>query len=487
MREDAPKEEGKPEIEKTPEPKAEAEASGELPEIQKKLREKLKDRMAGRKSKEEPAADDRVVKPGEKAPDKKDAKKEEKKVEPTEDKPAKIKVTPKKTHEEDLARAMADASLAAKTAMEMVSESKKPKPESKANDPMDSLPDEIRDQVPIFEVMEKRFPDKYKGIRDRYVKTAAKTMEYKANWEKENKGQKFNGTDEEHNDFFADNAVKWEERDYQRAIAAMESETVVAEERKRSEEKIRELEAKSLVGELEPAIRGRQAQVARGILKELDETYEGIITEDARLDKDKFEALKNSNPLAAKAIVSDLAPLAQFVRETEKLFHPSGHFKFDPANQVHQDIYEFAVAQEKAIKGLPSAQQLDADGRKFATKAEYDALSPERLDDYWTINRNTLIALKSQSVSGILKEKLKELDADFELVAKSKGFTKGPVAKPADGGKLATSTKSNGTNGKVETPSAAGESKTDTLNSGSNITPGDFRSSLKAVMRGHKV
>lgn len=466
---------------KTPAP--EVDKKTEVSEIQAKLRQKFKEQL--KSSSPEPKSESKIVEP-----EKEKKTKEEKKAdEPPKEEKKKVKVTQKpKSNEDDLVRAAADSAAAARAAVEMVSKKTTEAPvpkKSELESKIEALPEALKENIPIFKAMEEKWPDKYKGISDKYLKSAIKTAEYTKSWEKENPGQTFDAKDEQHSSFFEENEVNWEERDYARAIAAIESGQAVAEERKKSDEKIRALEARNTVQELEPAIRTKQSSMAREILKDLTPQLEDLVTDEARINEKALAKLKEEDPFTADAVLSELAPLALFVRETEKLLHPSGLFHYDESNPIHLAILNFWSDQEKRIKG--SDQERDEKGRKFLSMPEWNNTPDNLKDRYWTLDKDQLIELRKESAHTELKKKLEDLTQRIEKTAKFKGFIKNDAPPVANGEVKEEKAEPNESSKKPSGPSAAGEIKTDTLAGKSTNTPTDFRSILKAKLRGASI
>lgn len=453
----------------------------------KQATEKIKARFKGKtyEEKPDPAKNGPATPPP--------AEKEKKEKPPKEEKPeAKEEPVAAKESTEELVNAVKESSAATRAALELVARQERkqqpstPAPPAKSplEQKLERLPDNVREEVPILQAMEERFPDKYKGIVNRYADAAQKTLRYAEQWEKDHPGEQFDAKSEEHNDFFRNNEVTWDDRDYQRAAARVELQPELEKERKRTDEQLRGAEIKATQGELEPVIRQAQGAIARATLKEVAPNHVDVVLPSGHINEEVYKKLSDEDPLVAKAIVTELGPLAMFVREAEKLFHPSGFFEFDSNNPAHMEIYQVAIEEEKRIKALPLQRQRDGDGRLFATRAEYLELTDREQGDRWIIGKGALIEQRRKAAATKLKESIDMVEKTVEKVAKARGYVKADAPKPGAEAKAEPAKEAAPNNTPPPGPGSIGQTKVDTLKSPSDAQPTDFRSRLKQMMRG---
>jgi hypothetical protein len=125
-------------------------------------------------------------------------------------KPAEKPEPPQQPDYESLVKAAAEGAARA-----IKPEEKKPEPP-----PEDDLPAEEKRKLAVLSQMEKNWPDKYKGLEQRYRGSLDKLLAYAERWEKEHPGKEFDEAekDEEgneiHKEFLDKNDVDWEDDDY---------------------------------------------------------------------------------------------------------------------------------------------------------------------------------------------------------------------------------------------------------------------------------
>lgn len=437
------------------------------------VRNSLKNRLKGKpdpepepEKKEEPKPEDKKVE-------------EPKKEEPKKKAAPKAKVEPKELPVLDPHQIAAEA---ARAAIDLTK--RKPEPEVKFEPKKDTiedkLPEQYREDLPVLRYMEKKFPEKYKGLADKFINGSLKIEQYRDQWEKENPGKEFNPEDEDHNPFFERNEVTWNDKDYARAMAAMEAESAAERERRKYSKEIEELKSKDLERELEPSIRRIQGSVAKGLLSELDKSFDGLVDDNGNVIRAAAEKLQEEDPIRFEIAMGEAAALSKFVKETEKLFHPSGKFGFDKNNPTHLEIYDFAMAQEANLSRLPANQQRNDEGKMFATRGEYAQMTPEQQKRFWQLEKEDLQFLRAELAKKRAKQDIDAEEARINKILERRGLVPKEVKKEEPKKKEEPVTAKE----KPDGPSGATGGKISSSAEVGGDAPKDLSSILKNAMRG---
>lgn len=456
-------------------------------EISEGIKTLLKERLKGKpappreeKKKEDPKPPKAEEKPKEEKPKAEEKPKEEEE----ELKPSKVKVTKKVAAPPPDIRAIATeaATAAARAAMD-VSTVKKPPGVTAMEQQMEQLTEESRQDVPVLRKMEEKWPDKYKGLTEKFVKASAMEEAYKSKWKKENPGTPFNADDEEHAGFYEANDVDWNDRDFGRALASIETEAAMVDERKKVNEKLKDVEGRLAEKDLEPTIRAHQTHVARELVQGLDKDFAGLIEENGKINQKEMERLKDVDGFKLDTILGAAAELARLVDSAERMMHPSGLFKLAGETKAYLE------EQEGKLKwsGPDGERPRLKDGRFFVTHEEWEKkVKPEEQHLVWKLSAPDLVQLKQEELMETTKARLTDWDKRFEKMIAARGYVKGQTQQTTSSEK--PKSESERVVAAKPSPPAATESvKVDT-----SVAPGtkaepDFKVKLKAALRGESV
>lgn len=452
-----------------------------MAQISEGLRKQFKDKMAG--------------KPAEKNEEKKDAKEPEKKAkeakepekaaaEPEKKEPEKkpVRVSRKAVVDQEgmVARAASAAAKAAVEAAVIKKPGEPPKPSIESD--IERLPDEYKRDVKILQKMEEMLPEKYKGKSDEFIRKAIKADEYARKWETANPGQEFDKDAEEHNAFFEKNDVNWDDDDFENAKDELRIGPKLAKERERIDKQLEEMRTKDLQREIEPVISQKKASVARHVIAEIDKDFVGMVDQDGRINKPELDKLRGIDEVKTDAILLAANQAAKFVDTVERIFHPTGKFKFDEKNGDHVAVAQFLIEQEDKILGSDEQVQLDNSGRQFVTRAQYGELSPAQKRNYWCLTPDDLVYLKTLEAKLMAKDTIKTEEERLSRIAEARGWKlkSGDEQEPEKKDKPVVKAKPDSPSGgegvKVDPPSKEPVKATD-----------GFSNRLKAVLRGQKV
>lgn len=477
-----------PEPAPAPEPKPEEKPSGD--EISDGIRAMLKDRLKGKpapkeekkpkeeKPKEEPKPKAEEAKPKEEKP------KEEPK--PEEPKP-KVKVAKKAPAPDVEAIATKAATAATKAAMEAaVMRRPNDKPKPALEDEIAALPEEYREDVPVLRKMEERWPDKYKGLTEKYVRSSAKIEAYRNKWEQDNPGHTFDPEAHEHSAFIEANEVDWNDRDYSRILSSLESESAVEKERAKFNEKLSEVEGKLVERELEPVIRSTQAEAARTLIEAIDKDFVGMVEPDGRINKKEIDRLKEVDDFKVGTLMGAASETARFIDSATRIFHESGRFKFDEKNDAHMAVLQFLVEREDSILAAGDELMVNERGQVFVTREDWSKLKPAERRRHWRLEVADLVYMKQREQQVLAQERIKEWDKRVEKMLAARGYTKGNPPNPA-GGTTAKPEATKPAPAKPSAPSATDGIKVDTSGKDATKPAMTFEEKLKMGLRGSRM
>ncbi len=472
----------------TPPPAAPAEKPADKPleaQISEGLRHTLMDRLKGKK--EAPKQEKKVEeppkqeKPKEEKPKAEEPKAEEPAAKPDDTKPTpKVKVAKKAPQPDAVEITKAATTAATKAVLESATVKKLQPDKPKAED---ELPDKYKSDLPMLQRMEKMWPEKYRGITEKFTKSAKRVEAYKTQWETANPGREFNSEDDEHASFIAASEVDWEEGDAIDARAEIRAEQIMERERGETNKKFEELEHRLTEKDLEPSIRRRQAEVSRDLIKDLDKDLVVLIDADGRINKEELAARREADPEKVDTVMIAAANVARFIDTAERILHPSGRFKFDAKNGRHLEMAKFLVEQEDLILSNEDAQ-ITKDGRRFATREEWGKLDEGERRRRWMLELPDLIYLKKLEQKELAKQNIDLWEARIQKVMETRGYKKpesAPAAEPAKEEKAKPAA------AKPSPPSATDSVKVDTGTPAIKKTDGGFRDILKARLKGQTV
>lgn len=320
------------------------------------------------------------------------------------------------------------------------------------------LSDAEKRRVGVLEQMEKMFPEKYKGLSEKYKTGLTSLAQYAQEWERAHHGETFDENAEEHEDFFSKNSPDWEDDDYTEALTEIKSEEKVAKVSEKTNERLSKFERAEKLREEEPKIAASTAKPASLFWKDHGEDFGAIIKEDGTVDAEKFKALQDADPVTFGIRLQAAQALDAEVRELYKVMN--GLTDYDPNNQIHRAISSFADLKEQELAAKPHEERLDGGGRDFLPAAKYYKLSKEKRQDYWTFGVDELGALRAAALADWSKNLVKSEEEKLENWAKARGLKKADATEQAQPAKKAEEEETpEPTGDKPLSPSTSSESR----------------------------
>lgn len=340
--------------------------------------------------------------------------------------------------------------------------------DAKATEPEVSPSDQRK--ISTLKHMEELYGDKYKGASLRYTNAQAKLKAYAAQWEKDNPGQSFEESADAHQDFFEKNDLYefWDADDFDEArldiISKKRSKENDQNRDKEINAKLSKLERAEKLREKAPEIHADQVQAAKWIWKEFGGEFEKVMGETG-FNKEKAAELAKADPVGYShrlAVAKDLDVEAE---ETYKLFNRL--IDFDPKNEIHVEMSEFADRMEQALAKAPIEDKTDSEGRTFLTADNYYKLTADKRDNHWTLQARDVIFKRAKVLAKQVTDKIKEEEDRLTKFAEAKGWKKPePNAERTDADKNIVPNEDEEPDGKPGGPSASAASNVAAIKTG---------------------
>lgn len=258
-------------------------------------------------------------------------------------------------------------------------------------------PDE-RYELEVFQVMAK--DSKYADLPQRFTDVAKATAKYKAQWEKDNPGEVFNPDDSDHDAFFAKNQVKYDKRDFKKAEHRLATEGETDPKIEKLEQTNKELLAREKLRELQPVVTEAWLKHAGAMVEAIDPDIFASAKAGGR------EQMEKDFPEESKEILQAAEALGHVTLEAYKLLSGDGLFAPERGNRVHERILDIIRTQERLIPQQPKDQQLDADGRQFATWEQWAAMTPQQQANHWHMGPDEVADVVASGLAGRVKYEL---------------------------------------------------------------------------------
>lgn len=405
---------------KAPEVKPQAEPQKEAPKDMASAKEFMKNSLKlGHTEKVISDANEK------KAEAKKDEGKEEKK--PEEAPKVEAKPEPKKKPAqrrsepidvEDITRAATEAATKA-----TIEATRQHVPDNKAvGDEDPNIPDDYAADLPVLKELEKLMPGKYAKISEKFVKSAKSAASYKSKWEKEHPGQEFDPNDSEHDEFYEGNEVSYDEKDFQKALVSAEARKIVEESRKEDRKEIDELRSKHSAMELAPVVEREANARVSDLIADAAPELKDIVSKG--LTEESINQLVEKDPVVGDIVAGAAVNLRDFTRASMLLMSPKASVKYDPADHMHQEVYEFLVETEREMSALPPEDQM-FNGRKFVPRPTYlkmMAENPKKAEHLWTFTAEHLAEIRAAKAAKFTKAAIENRRAMVEKQAKQMGY-----------------------------------------------------------------
>lgn len=305
-----------------------------------------------------------------------------------------------------------------------------------------------KDAWELFKVLSDSEPKRYAGRHKEFVKFVDKLSVYKKNWAKANPNEEYEKAD--HSEFYDTNQPAYTEEDLGKARIRRETQAEVerrlSEQRAQFEGRLREVEQRAVV----PEVNREAAKVANDatnvFLANLpDETLKTEVAKGP-------VHLKEADPLAYEVLNTAASDLQFHVTELHNIVSRPGYY--NPQNAAHRNLSGFIEQQEAHIKGLPGGQQM-FEGKAFATRSDYQAMSPALRARHWTLTEPDVVHMLTQATTARATQTLKNERSRIESMAVKYGFAKAPASAGTQAEQAAAAEKAKRAAAKPQSPAGA--------------------------------
>lgn len=224
----------------------------------------------------------------------------------------------------------------------------------------------------VFEQMAKDNPEEYAGLPEKFEKFVAQESKYRAKWEKENPGERYNPDDESHSEFYDNYGIEYDNDAYVDARVELAAEKRFENFTKRQQE---QQERAQREREAEQQAERMTSDIPKLLAKE-------IVGKEVDLD-----ALESEDPVAHNFITRAMGDANEMISELAKLSaDPS---KLDlKGNPTHGILLERLEYYETQLGELPFAKTVIKEGgrtKEFATLEDFQQMNAADKKHYWTV------------------------------------------------------------------------------------------------------
>jgi hypothetical protein len=283
------------------------------------------------------------------------------------------------------------------------------------------IPDDQKQRVTVLREMERKFPDKYKGLPERYLGHQAKLDKYVEDWKKEHPDEEYDPDAEEHVEYQdqLEKELDYEEDDYVDALTDLKLEAKLGDVDRRIEDRLKPIQQKEQIQAHAPKIEAHAQNAAANFLQKFGGDFAEAV-KDGKIDADKIAELAGADPDTHAAVEQGAQAAQQYVTEVYLLDHQLT--QFDPKKPMHRILMDFETKAEEAMLKRPPSKQRDGQGRAFVGRAEYNQMPPAKRAKHWTFDHEDLSLLITSEIAKQTRTFLKIEDEKFTRRAKAKGL-----------------------------------------------------------------
>lgn len=301
--------------------------------------------------------------------------------------------------------------------------------ETKAKDDVTYTTKE-KETIEVLERMEKDYPDEAADSAKRYKEGIAQLKTYRAEWERNNPGAKWDKDAPEHDEFFEKNEFDWDDVLFTRTAARIENEKSKSGDGK-LEKEVAELKDRERRREeehrVDPLIRKSRDDAAKAFFGLLGEKFSNVLDANGQMNRAEIDKLAAEDRLNISAFHA-VQRVEKFATELTRLSLTDGEgkyiFPYNEKDETHQTIARFIQDEQARMKSLTDDEQRDKEGRRFLTIAEFEQLPPDQRRYFWHYNTEDLNAIFAAREAQRVKNIIADVENDFETRAKARGYVK---------------------------------------------------------------
>lgn len=309
----------------------------------------------------------------------------------------------------DPVKIAADAAAAAtKAAMSNVRDISQEKPATNDID----LDEDERITLEVVEQIEKMYPRRV-GAVAQFRDNARRTRAYRDKWEAEHPGVRWDPDSEDHEEFFAGLKRAWNDNEFMRASARLETLGAQKQINEESSARINELKEQQAKTALTPIAHQMTTAALGAIIK----TVSGDAGQES-ISKG-WDNFVETDPIAAPLIAQSITELAPQIETIVMIDDPAGRVRFNPKDPAHVKWAELLSEQEAAHEGMEDDQ-----GRTFAPRVDYLKMTATQQRKHWFLTADHLLSALVEQSAKDLQKSIDREKSRIEKAADKLGYKK---------------------------------------------------------------
>lgn len=298
------------------------------------------------------------------------------------------------------------------------------------------LPDDIKGDVDKLALLERQFPEKYKGYVEKYKSNLKKLADYADKWEEEHPGENFDEDADEHADFRSqlEADTEYDEDDHVAALANEIADRKVARVKADVETQLQPIKRREMMQAKQGEIITTRDRAGNSYWDNMGDEFKGVLDEQGNVVPQKLDEIRTKDPVIHDIVVNGAAFVENMAAETFMLDNELVEFMGDKpitgstppqvAQQIqaHAFLSRFASDAEQRMASRPAEKQMDAEGRTFLPRTKYNSLPVRQREKYWTFTYDDLGFLLAEHVAKRTRKQLADEEEKFTAIARSRGL-----------------------------------------------------------------
>lgn len=293
----------------------------------------------------------------------------------------------------------------------------------------DDLLDEERERYELAKFAASKYPEKYKGLDEKFLKFYKDHKEYLEKTRKENPEATFD--EHEYQAWLAKNQPKLSPSE----VRLLEREQITEVAAARSREEVLQVKEELFRRDEEPKVKREADNFYVGVVNESMPAEVAALVKEKGLDeaRKKFPIELEAVDLISKTAADDIEEYLRLTRINPETRRPIR--AYDKSNPQHVRVLK--LVNEICDSFKESGTGLIKDGKSFLTREEYFRLPPERRAAHWTFDNAEIVRRAQGIAKATVGHLIKQRRQEWEERARAYGYERpsaapgGPPAGPA--------------------------------------------------------
>lgn len=300
------------------------------------------------------------------------------------------------------------------------------KEEAKAED---NLNDEEKYHLEVYGVLERREPEKYKGLVAKTREFLTKFNDFAGKWMEDHPDEEFDANGKDADEFRAANQPRVSDIDFDRAKVRLEVEPLERENtelKQRLDQSARQQTRQQIDREAVTEAIARGKDVAARLDPKLAPELIKVIKPDGSFDKAEVDRLIAEGDVTTEIYLDAIGQAENVAHACVQLFSgvPVEQIALAPA------IIKQCQNLDAEIAALAPQDQLDEANRPFAPYPVYVKMKPAEKAKHWTLTADVVATIAAAEIAKGAKARAEKESIRVEAIAKKRGYIK-PAAQAA--------------------------------------------------------